>query len=42
MGSMPDLHIVIVGGGIAGLATVSCSRNGYFKRLPLTHFRPLL
>lgn len=26
MGSLPDLHIVIVGGGIAGLATV-CSPN---------------
>lgn len=23
MGSMPELHVVIVGGGIAGLATVS-------------------
>jgi cation diffusion facilitator CzcD-associated flavoprotein CzcO len=41
MGSMPDLHIVIVGGGIAGLATVSCPRTRYPKRLPLTNFRPL-
>ena len=27
MGSLPDLHIVIVGGGIAGLATVSSPKT---------------
>jgi protoporphyrinogen oxidase len=34
MGSLPDLHVVIVGGGIAGLATVRFLKTPTSPDLP--------
>lgn len=35
MGSLPELHVVIVGGGIAGLAAVSHSLPGLDTQVAL-------